>query len=89
MKSLAGRLAIFAMGAIAVLYGLQMWHRGVIVYESGARRFTNFSGGTIALGVFFMLLAFLPPAVVVDRWLTPKKPEHRSHPEHRRHHGAK
>jgi hypothetical protein len=72
-------------------HGLQLMHRGVFVYQNASFRATNYSAGTVAAGVFVGLLAFLPPAAWVDRWIArKKKPQQHDHPSfHQRHHGPK
>jgi|GEM_PF-6350580 len=73
------------------MYGLQMMHRGIFVYQNTSWRGTNYSAGTIAVGIFLGLLAFLPPAAWVDRWMARKKEQQRhDHPPyHQRRHGPK
>jgi len=85
---LAARLGIFAFGTLVAFYGVQIMQRGVMVYQS-SRRVTNYSPATIATGILIALLAFLPPAALVNRWLIRKKTKHDHLPEHRRHHGLK
>jgi hypothetical protein len=91
MRWIVGRLSLLAVGAVTVVYGLQLMHRGIFVYQNTWFRGTNYSAGTVAAGVFLGLLAFLPPASWVDRWMSRKKKQQQlGHPtHHQRHHGPK
>ncbi|MGA1989230.1 MAG: hypothetical protein ABSG72_23360 [Candidatus Sulfotelmatobacter sp.] len=92
MRSIGVRLSLLAAGGAMVAYGLQLMHRGVLVYQNTWFRGTNYSAGTVAAGVFVGLLAFLPPTSWVDRWMArrKKKPQQNDHPAfHQRHHGPK
>jgi hypothetical protein len=91
MKGIAIRLSILAAGVITVVYGLQLMHRGVFVYQNRWFRGTNYSAGAVAAGVFLSLLAFLPPTAWVERWIAPKKKKPQdNHPKyHQRRHGPK
>ena len=84
------RFSLLAVGAIIVVYGLQLMHRGIFAYQNTWFRGTNYSAGTVAAGVFLGLLAFLPPAAWVNRWIARKRPKQRDHSTyHQRHHGQK
>ena len=61
------RVAVFCSGLLAVLYGFGMLNRGIAVYLSGRYRVPVYSAGVIATGVFFSLLAFLPPPALIER----------------------
>jgi len=89
MRRIIGRLSLLVVGAITVAYGLQLMQHGIFVYQNTWWRGTNYSAGTVALGVFLGLLAFLPPAAWVGRWMTRKKKNlQHDHPaHHHRHHG--
>ena len=94
MRWVVYRLSLIALGAALVLYSLQLMHRGIYVYQNVTFRATTYSAGNVALGIFIGLLAFLPPASLVDRWIarrkernSPDRPEHPSY--HHRHHGPK
>jgi hypothetical protein len=88
-RSIMLRLSILAVGAIVVAYGLQLMNRGIFAYQNKWFRGTNYSAGTVAAGAFIGLLAFLPPAAWVDRWLR-KKPKQTAHPTyHQRHHSPR
>jgi hypothetical protein len=91
VKGIAIRLSILAAGAITVVYGLLLMHRGVFVYQNAWFRGTNYSAGTVAAGIFLGLLAFLPPTSWVERWMARKKRQPQGdHPKyHQRHHGPK
>jgi hypothetical protein len=67
------RLSLLAAGVLLAMYGLQMMDRGIIAYQNAWFRGTNYSAGTVAAGIFVGLLAFLPPATWVDRWINQKK----------------
>ena len=53
------RFSLFAVGAIIVVYGLQLIDRGIFAYQNTWFRGTNYSAGTVATGVLLSLLAFL------------------------------
>ncbi|MGA8437077.1 MAG: hypothetical protein WB762_22385 [Candidatus Sulfotelmatobacter sp.] len=90
MRWIIGRLSLLTVGGITVVYGLQLVHRGIFVYQNTWFRGTNYSAGTVAAGVFLGLLAFLPPTASVDRCIGRKKPKQRDRSTcHQRHQGPK
>lgn len=70
------RLALFATGCVLVAYGLEASRRGIFVYQNTWFRGTHYSSGTVAIGIFVALLAFLPPTRWVEHWMNRGKKSH-------------
>jgi hypothetical protein len=77
------RIGLFAFGVVVALYGLDLMNRGIMSYVNVRYRAAMYSPGVVATGVFFSLLAFLPPASWVDRLTRSKKVNTAPHPRHR------
>jgi hypothetical protein len=77
------RIGLFVLGIVIALYGLDLIHLGIMSYVNARYRAAMYSPGVVATGVFFSLLAFLPPASWVDRLTRRKKVNAAPHPRHR------
>ena len=54
------RFYFILTGLVFGIYGVEQLHRGILSYSNGTFRQTIFSGGTIAMGAFCLILALLP-----------------------------
>ena len=77
------RIGLFVLGIVIALYGLDLMHLGIMSYVNARYRAVMYSPGVVVTGVFFSLLAFLPPASWVDRLARRKKVDGVPHPRHR------
>jgi hypothetical protein len=75
---LKNRLLVAGVGVGISLYGAAMLRAGRFSYQNHYAM-TLYSPGVIALGAFFCMLAFLPPASFIQRLSTKVKPSKNHH----------
>ena len=69
------RVVLFALGLSLAIYGWGLLNEGVFAYVASIYRYTLYSPGTVAVGIFIALLAFLPSS----KWLYPKITSRKRH----------
>jgi Na+/H+ antiporter NhaD/arsenite permease-like protein len=69
------RIALFVLGLSLVIYGWGLLNQGIFAYVASRYRYTLYSPGTVAVGIFIALLAVLPSS----KWLYPKITSRKRH----------
>ena len=91
VKKTAARIAVFVLGAVLLLFGLQRGHRETLTLQNNPNNpntpATSFAPELLAMGgVFLMLGAFAPSPGRLGRWLTRKPRRPVPHTRFRRQH---
>lgn len=70
--TLRTRLELFLFGAFIVVYAWTKMDQGKFAWQNPESQ-PVFAPGAMVVGAVIALMAFLPPASLVDRWTGPKK----------------
>ena len=84
---LAMRIAVFALGALLLFFGLRRAHETMDLQNGPATPSTTYSPEIVAVGgAFLMLAAFAPSPAVLGRWMSRKRRKPVPHARFRRQH---
>ena len=85
---IAVRIAVFALGAWLIFFGLHRAHSETMNLQNGpAAPSTSYSPEIVAVGGAFLgLAAFAPSPAVLGRWMSRKRRKPAPHARFRRHH---
>jgi len=85
---LAMRIAVFALGAWLLFFGLRKAHSETMSFQNNpATPTSSFSPEIVAVGgAFLMLAAFAPSPAVLGRWMSRKRRKPVPHARFRRQH---